>query len=358
MIEKKITLGRSKDGKLIRKSIYGKTKAEVEKKVFAARQKWLEQNNGTDESVTFMTYVRRWYKLEKAQKSFYTKQKYDNIIKNYLSPNFEDLYFHELTLGDFQQLINDNSQYPTICGIIKNTLTQVYASAENDGLIKGKYPNFRRLVVPERHIKEKRALTEQEKQAIFSADLTDMEKAFVYILFFTGMRREEALALEPSCFDFQNNMVEVKQTVVFATGGSVLKHSAKNFSSLRTINLPDACVPFLKEYCKSCKKWLFPSAKDEMKLIPGGGSFTWFWDKIKLKLSEKAPEAMTLTAHIFRHNYATMLYYSNISIKKAAQLLGHSDTKQIMKTYAHLDEAKEQTQDKLNAVFSTEIVRH
>lgn len=45
-----------------------------------------------------------------------------------------------------------------------------------------------------------------------------------------------------------------------------------------------------------------------------------------------------LTAHIFRHNYATMLYYSGISMKKAAQLMGHSDTKIIMEVYAHLDD--------------------
>ena len=40
-----------------------------------------------------------------------------------------------------------------------------------------------------------------------------------------------------------------------------------------------------------------------------------------------------LTAHIFRHNYATMLYYSGISIKKAAQLMGHANTKMIMEIF-------------------------
>lgn len=58
-----------------------------------------------------------------------------------------------------------------------------------------------------------------------------------------------------------------------------------------------------------------------------------------------------LTAHIFRHNYATMLYYSNISILKAADLMGHSDIKLIMDVYAHLDEEKEQAVDKINEVI-------
>ena len=55
-----------------------------------------------------------------------------------------------------------------------------------------------------------------------------------------------------------------------------------------------------------------------------------------------------LTAHIFRHNYCTMLYYSGITPKKAVDLMGHSDVKMIMEVYAHLDEEKEAVQSKLD----------
>ncbi len=43
-----------------------------------------------------------------------------------------------------------------------------------------------------------------------------------------------------------------------------------------------------------------------------------------------------------------MLYYSGITIKKAAALLGHSNTKMIMEVYSHLDEEKEKAVEKLN----------
>lgn len=59
-----------------------------------------------------------------------------------------------------------------------------------------------------------------------------------------------------------------------------------------------------------------------------------------------------LTAHIFRHNYCTMLYYSGISQKKAVDLMGHSDLKMIMEVYAHLDEQKEAVQEKLDKAIS------
>ncbi len=55
-----------------------------------------------------------------------------------------------------------------------------------------------------------------------------------------------------------------------------------------------------------------------------------------------------LTAHIFRHNYCTLLYYSGISQKKAVELMGHSDIKMIMEVYAHLDEEKESVREKID----------
>ena len=42
LYEKKITLGRDDSGQTVRKSIYAKTKAELERKVFDARQEWLQ----------------------------------------------------------------------------------------------------------------------------------------------------------------------------------------------------------------------------------------------------------------------------------------------------------------------------
>ena len=351
--EKKITLGRDKDGKLIRKSIYGNTKAEIEKKAFRARQEWLETaSKVTKDDISFIAFTHRWYQNEKANKGSYTQAFYRSVIKQYLEPNFSDLYFDEITLADFQNVINSVFHQPYTCRQIKSTLIQIYSAAYDDDLISGKMPNFKRLVLPPKPKSTTRALTDNEKQAILNADFTDREKAFVFILYYTGMRKEEALALEPSCFDFKNKTISVRQTVTYIKGNTLIEKKAKNLYSIRTINLPDVCVPFLRDYVASCKKWLFPSSKNEDQVITSG-SFNFFWKNIRKKIEAIAPEAETLHPHLFRHNYATMLYYSNVTPKMAAKLLGHSDTSMIMKVYAHLDEQKEQVTDKLNAIFTT-----
>ena len=50
---------------------------------------------------------------------------------------------------------------------------------------------------------------------------------------------------------------------------------------------------------------------------------------------------------MFRHEYATMLYYSGIDLKEAARLMGHTDIKLILEIYADLDSKLSKSTDKL-----------
>ena len=309
-----------------------------------------------NDSITFIAYARRWFEQTKRHKSPFTYNNYKSVIECHLVPHFDGLYFSELTLADFQGLITDNFERPAICRFIKQTLMQIYSAAIDDDIIHGKLPNFKRLILPDKKKKPQRALTENEKQAIFNADLTDKEKAFIYLLYYTGMRSEEIRALDPGCFNFHDKTVTVKQTP--DPRGHVVPFKAKTNKSLRTIFLPAPCVPFLRQYVESCGGgFLFPTVRDKSRVMYGNCAF-YFFEGIKKKLIAYAPEAASLHPHLFRHNYATMLYYSNISPKKAADLLGHSDTKMIMDIYAHLDEMKEHTAEKLNAVFASDHVGH
>ncbi|MCL2190062.1 MAG: tyrosine-type recombinase/integrase, partial [Defluviitaleaceae bacterium] len=44
-----------------------------------------------------------------------------------------------------------------------------------------------------------------------------------------------------------------------------------------------------------------------------------------------------ITAHIFRHNFATILYNAGVDIKSAQNILGHSSISMTMDIYTHLD---------------------
>ena len=348
LIEKKLTLGLADDGTPIRRSVYARSKAELEKKVFAVRQQFLQEHSVPSNDMVFETFARQWFKTEKQHSAINTRAMYSNVIEKHLVPVLGDLYFSEIMQADLQGVINDNFEKPETCNKIKLTLRQLYAAAVDAGIEVRQGVNIKKLIIPKKLKTEKRALTDSEKAALFSADLNDRERIFVLLLYYCGLRREECLALDFAALDFRAKLLHVRQALVF-DGNAPKIERTKNIHSVRAVNIPAAFLPVLKAYSIDKSGLLF-SMPDGSPITKS--SFRCMWDHIKAAMIEETPDAETLTPHIFRHNYATQLYYSDISIKKAAQLLGHSDTTMITKVYAHLDETKENAAEKLDAVFS------
>lgn len=346
--EKKVSLGRLPDGTPVRKSITGRTIAELNQRVEDAKQKWMEMNAVTD-GVLFSTYARKWLSTTKAVKSLNTKAMYENIIEKHLIPEIGDLYFGEITLADLQKIINNRSDRYNTCSKIKLTLKQIYESAIAEKLADD--VKVKMLVLPPKTKTEKRPLTPDEISAIFNADFTPEQEMFVKLLYYTGLRREEILALHGHDI---TNAVSVVKVIVFDKNTAVIKNTPKSAAGTRTVPIPDSFTEII-DYAHG-RDILFPMPTDPAKYMTQS-SYTKFWQGIVTKLKPLASSADTLTAHIFRHNYATMLYYSNISIKKAAALMGHNNVNMIMQVYAHLDEMQERTTDKLNDMFKKRTPR-
>lgn len=344
--ERKITLGRDENGMPVRKSITAKTIVELNQRIEQAKQQWMRMHDFSG-SVQFATYARKWLATAKAVKSLNTRAMYDYALEKHIIPEIGDLYFSEISLSDLQTIINERADKYETCNKIRLTLRQIYAAAIDEGISTDVKAS--KLVLPPKKKTEKRALTEEEKEAIFNADLTDVQRVFVHTLYYTGIRREEILALNASDLDWAKHTLTVRKTIVFDENNPIVNDLAKTPTSLRSIPIPTEFREELRTYATG-KDILFPMQRR------GGymsySSYVKFWRSIKNALIPLAPSAKTLTAHIFRHNYATMLYYSNISVKKAAQLMGHSNPQMIMQIYAHLDEEQERTVEKLDSVFT------
>jgi site-specific recombinase XerD len=52
------------------------------------------------------------------------------------------------------------------------------------------------------------------------------------------------------------------------------------------------------------------------------------------------PFADDVSPHVFRHTYATMLFYAGVDMKAAQYLLGHSSATTTLEIYTHLDKSK------------------
>ena len=327
-----------------------KSSADLEKKVIEFKAQLNSKGIVQSSNITFGEYADMWLNNAKATKEANTQRTYRVTLASCFD-SINDVPLSKLTHSNFQQCINMKMEHPRTCQLIKLTFTQVIKSAIRDHYLPhSALVDLTSDISVPRYIKPlKRALTDNEKNAIKKADLDEKKRAFVSVLYYCGMRKGEALALEPDDFDWNANTVSINKTVIFKSNRSEVKPYPKSNNGMRVIPLPQPCTDVLKPYSANCKGLLFKGLNGAITT----SSYKCMWASIIKSLNDVADEPITgLTAHIFRHNYCTELCYQVpiISTKKIAQLLG-DDEQMVLEVYSHRKEDKEDVSKALNNIF-------
>lgn len=358
-------VGYTDDGKPKRKTLYGRTIMELDKKV--AEFKSL-QNKGiiiNDGGMTVEQWGIKWLKLYKSAKEYNTYAMYLNALNSHIIPEIGGIRLSALKSHHIQEMLNDIisvGHYRT-AEIVRLTIKQIIQQAIiNEYICKD---ISLKVSLPQSQKKEKRSLSNEEKAILEKTKLTQRERVFVDLLYYTGVRRGEALALTVKDIDFKNRRLIINKNLVIKDGESHLKNSPKTNAGNRSIPLPAKLLSELQEYIAHAKNiYLFtmksgePMTKssfrrfwynilDKMNVAAGGDEFSRSDTAIRLI-------AKDVTPHIFRHTYATNLYYAGIDVKTAQRLLGHSSIQVTLEIYTHLDAevSISNTEDKLNSYFA------
>lgn len=340
-----------------------KSSKDLEKKVNAFKLSL--DTEATVSNITFGEYATSWYELYKSNKEINTKSMYKNAL-HYFEP-IEDIRLSDLTRSHFQKVINLNQDHPRTCTIISQTFKQILKSAVLDGLLSDRA--LRNITtdisLPKAKKREKKPLSALETEALLSCKLDDTKRAFVTVLYYCGLRKGEALALEDTDFDFQEGTVSVNKVVVFDKNTPVLKPYPKSDNGVRVIPLSRACISILKPYVATCKGTLF---KGKNTPYMSGTSYKSMWASICMSCNkyygynpnakkDKKPKLITeLTAHRLRHNFCTLLCYQvpRISTKTIARLLGDSE-EMVLNVYSHILEEKEDTKGAIEEAFKNNL---
>lgn len=207
-------------------------------------------------------------------------------------------------------------------------------------------------------------LTDSEKSAIKyckeNGIFTLKEIVLLDTLFCTGMRPGEVLALTQSDVDYRNRQISVSKALTWK-GGKTLK-APKSNSGFRTIDVPSWYINEIKEYSQSLNSlYLFSGANGDL-ISQTTYKTLWhnIYQKINIqlggtkdsyysgKMQHQGIHATDLTPYVFRHNYATMLYYAGVDLKEAQRLLGHSSIKITLEVYTHLASEKNSLKEKIS----------
>lgn len=340
-------------GKRLFRTIYARTIPELDNKKAEIKDQVNKGIYADDKGMTVATWAKKWFETEKATCGVRTKEMYERMVYSYIIPNLGDIRLRDLKQSDIQLMINKKAAHFRTCEQIRMSIRQMLDAAIDDGLL---YKNVGlKIKLPPKYKEEKRPLTDIEKKAISKTEFTDKEKVFVYILLYCGLRRGEILALSKGDIDKKNKEINIRNVITFDHGKPILKPYPKSFSGIRSIPIPDALQEVLWPYLDQLKGlFLF-----EMERKPGlmtESSYNKFWKKIIDKINASAGGSKDikviqgLSAHVFRHNYATMLYYADIDVKDAQRLLGHSSIKLTLDIYTHLDKSKSTAGEKLSKI--------
>lgn len=315
----------------------GKTK-QVKRRGFSSRKEarlaesqflidW-EKEELIEESITFeevaIEYLS-WYKRRRKESSY---KKISGIVNTNLMPTFGNKKINKIKNRDitkFQDILIDKYSanhakkiHTTLSAIFNYAIKQEYVKT-NPASIVGNID-----LEDDKHINY---WTLEEFKKFISVVDDQQYYAFFMTLYYSGMRKGEALALTWNDIDFNENKITINKTVY-----NRKVTTTKTKASRRTVIMPKHTIRILSQ---------LKASKEHYK--PDYVVFGEFHNHISTSSIDryfakyiKASNVKKIRIHDFRHSHASYLINKNAIPSIIAQRLGHSDVGTTLNIYSHL----------------------
>ena len=297
-----------------RKFFYGKTKAEVLRKM-------REFNENETRGELFRSVADRWYSQHETETTYNAHVFYKTMLKN-AQERFGNRRMNEITSKEISLYINELALKRYARRTVQGYLTMfclIYDYAVLNGYAES---NPARLVkLPKTAPAKKRELPDQSDIEKIKKSLDLPFGLFAYFLMLTGLRRGEALALTYDDIDFKGKRITVNKSLYWEVNQPSIKET-KTSSGTRSVILMDALADVLP---KNQKGYIFGGEKPLTQTV-----YRRLWQKY----CEES--GIACTPHQLRHLYATILYEAGIDEKMAQELMGHSSITVTRDIYTHI----------------------
>ena len=306
--------------------------AYVEYNEQSRREQRIEEAKAKEsEQLLFEDVVAKYMEYEKnrvKESSFYDIQSKFKLI----TPWFHGKKINSVTPADIMEWQNSLSEYSfRYKSRLRTHLNSLFRFAYkyyNVPNISEKADGFRN-TEPK---KEMQVWSPEEFERFYDACHGLRDKTFFKLLYITGCRKGEALALTWTDIDLTKRTVRINKNITKKTFDGIYKVTTpKNLSSNRTIDIPPSLCSLINEYKKSI------DTKSDKDFVFGG------LDPIPPTTIDHAFERATARAgvkkiriHDLRHSCASLLISEGVSIVAVSKRLGHSNIEQTLNTYSHM----------------------
>lgn len=354
-----ISLG-YKNGRMMRKYFYGKTRGEVQKLLTKALH---DQNRGLPVAVerqTVAQFLRRWLDDHvKPSVRDKTLRSYEQTFRLYLEPKLGHVILEKLAPQHVQKMMSELTQEVSVhCARYSRTVLRcALGKAMKWNLVAR---NVATLVDPP-HVRRGHVnpWTPEEARCFLDAIKGDRLETLFSVALALGLRRGEALGLRWEDIDFEKRALRVVNQLQ-RTKGRMQLVELKSDSSHRTLTLPEVAVSSLRAH---------RVRQLEEKMAAGSGwtdSDFVFTTTIGTPIDERNLlrrfRALTTKAglrrqrfHDLRHCAASLLLAKGVPSKVVQEILGHSSIALTLNTYSHvMPSLKQEAADLMDAVLTEE----
>jgi Site-specific recombinase XerD len=323
---KQVTVGQ-KNGKPVKKTVYGKTIKELEKN-YRELMLLVDRNVILDtQGFTLKELTDEWYRVKKQGKiRRNTECAYSSILKRIEA--IQTMKVKDVKRYNIESLISDIQKegYSNTAQRVLKLLKDIFDYAVENDIV---YKNPCMGLSVKHTEKVKRILTEDETKIIDTAQMPSRDKAFVYLLRYTGMRRGELFALSKQDIDKDTLTIHVHRTLIDNNGDPYIQDVTKTPAGDRYIPIFLRLAKPLFEYINTVDDILFLNKSG--KLMAANSMQYMFKGIIK-----KYGFGADLTAHCFRHNFISECYKAGVDIKRVQAWVGHDDVDTTLNIYTKL----------------------
>lgn len=161
------------------------------------------------------------------------------------------------------------------------------------------------------------------------------------VLFWTGMRIGELLALTYKDILIDKNKININKSLQRISGQNIVTEP-KTQRSKRQVDISDELLEEIKEYISK-----FYHCEKETRLFP----FMKYTFERDIKYYADKAGVKRIRVHDLRHSHASLLLHAGIDVITVSRRLGHENIETTLKTYSHIyDQSGKKVQDLLNNI--------
>lgn len=329
-----------------RKSLYGKTRAEVAKKLTAA-QRDVQQGIPLPEGrQTVAQFMVDWLEnVARPRVRATTYERYHHDVRD-ICASLGRLKLTEITPQRVQAFLNGLSaagKSPATVTHRRAVLRSALTQAENWNLIARNPAAGKRVSVPRIVRPDVPALSEDEARAILAAFQGHAFENLVYIALATGMRVGELRGLRWQDVDIDAGTITVRYQLQ-RIGGKQTLTEPKSKQSRRVLALGTGAVDALRaERVRQMEQRLRagPLWKDSSHVFTSEVGTPLDGPNVTHRFQQRLADAglPRMRVHDLRHGVATLMLAQGENLRTVMEQLGHAQIGLTMNTYAHISPA-------------------